>query len=114
MAARSAPTVRAKYGNVRGRIDGITFDSMAEGERYIVLRDRLQKGEILDLECHPSFRLEINGVLICRYVADFAYVTSDGIQVIEDVKGVKTAAYQIKRKLMKAVHGITITEVMVR
>ena len=31
--------------------------------------------------------------------------------VLEDVKGVKTAVYKLKKRLMLAVHGIDITEV---
>jgi hypothetical protein len=113
-AASAGVTVRQKYGNKRVTVDGVTFDSQAEGRRYLVLRELVKAGEITDLEMHPSFRIEVGGVLICRYVADFAYVTRAGVQVIEDVKGVKTAAYRLKRKLMKAVHGIEIQEVTVR
>jgi hypothetical protein len=33
------------------------------------------------------------------------------MDVVEDVKGAKTAVYSMKRDLMLAVYGITITEV---
>ena len=46
----------------------------------------------------------------CVYVADFVY-REDGRQVVEDTKGVRTADYIIKRKLMLWVHGIKIKEV---
>ena len=34
-----------------------------------------------------------------------------GNVITEDVKGVKTAVYQLKKKLMKAIYGIDILEV---
>jgi hypothetical protein len=45
------------------------------------------------------------------YYADFVYTDSSGEKVVEDTKGVRTAAYVIKRKLMLSVHGIRIKEI---
>lgn len=52
----------------------------------------------------------------CKYVADFEYVIPgyrpfQDLRVVEDVKGVRTGIYLIKRKLMLKVHGIRIREV---
>ncbi len=44
-----------------------------------------------------------------RYFADFEYMY-DGKLIVEDVKGVITESYRIKRHLMKSVLGIDITE----
>lgn len=46
----------------------------------------------------------------CYYIADFVYSHPDGSMVVEDVKGMKTPEYVIKRKLMLHVHGIRILE----
>lgn len=46
----------------------------------------------------------------CRYIADFVYYL-DGELRVEDVKGMKTKDYIMKRKLMLHVHGIRIEEV---
>lgn len=46
----------------------------------------------------------------CTYISDFDYIVLDGSRVVEDCKGVKTAAYIIKRKLMLWVHGVRIKE----
>ena len=46
----------------------------------------------------------------CSYIADFVYIDKDGNTVVEDTKGVRTGVYRIKRKLMRYVHGIIITE----
>lgn len=106
----------SKYHAVRGEIDGLKFDSQAEGRRYLMLRDRLRRGEIRDLEPHPpAYRLEVNGVLVSRYTPDFRYVVvATGETVVEDMKSnpTRTRDYVMRRKLMKALHGIEIAEVM--
>lgn len=48
----------------------------------------------------------------CRYVADFVYRDNEtGDVVVEDVKGMRTKEYVIKRKLMLFRHGIKIKEI---
>ena len=105
---------RPKYRNRKTSIDGRTFDSKLEAERYVELK-RLQEGGIISgLQCQVPFALEINGNLICKYVADFVYLDVDKKRVVEDVKCGPTASrndYRIKKKLMKAVHGISVMEV---
>lgn len=91
-------------------IDGRTFDSKLEASRYVELK-RLQEGGIISgLQCQVPFALEINGNLICKYICDFRYVDIDGKMVTEDAKGDRTRVYAIKKKLMKALHGIEILE----
>lgn len=49
----------------------------------------------------------------CRYIADFVYKDNEtGQTVEEDTKGYRTKEYIIKRKLMLAVHGIRIREII--
>ncbi len=106
------PPARAKYGNKKVTIDGKKFDSKAEGARYVELK-RLQEGGVISgLKTQEEFALPVNGALICKYRADFCYVDSDGNRVVEDVKGGPvTPVYTLKKKLMKAIHGIEIKEV---
>ncbi len=106
-----------KYGNVRVKLDGITFDSLKERDRYLVLLMRQKLGEISGLEVHPRFKLLDggNGERVVSYVGDFSYYTNQGfIFVVEDVKAriTRTAVYRLKRKLMKKIYGIDIKEVM--
>ena len=113
--ANNAPIVlpaRAKYGNKKVSIDGKKFDSKAEGARYVELK-RLQEGGVISgLKTQEAFALPVNGVLVCKYLADFVYVDVDGSRVVEDVKGGPvTPVYTLKKKLMKAIHGIEIQEV---
>lgn len=112
IAAVGAEPKRSKYGNRKTAVDGIAFDSAAEARHYGVLKLRERAGQISKLELQPVFPIEINGVLICHYRADFSWVErATGARVIADVKGKKTPVYMLKRKLMLAVWGIKIFEV---
>ena len=97
----------SKYGAIPTMVDGIRFDSKAEAKRYGTLAMLERAGKIGDLRLQPSFRCVVGGDLICTYRTDFAYVEG-GEKVVEDVKGVQTAAFKLKRKLVKALHGVTI------
>ena len=101
-----------KYGNVATVVDGRRFASKKEAARYQALRVLETAGAITALECQPSYRLEAHGWLICRYLADFRYVVAGtGQMVVEDVKGVRTPAFVLKKRLMLACHGIDVVEV---
>ena len=92
-------------------IDGIRFASQAEGRRYVQLKMLEKSGAISRLELQPSFKCEINGKLVCTYRGDFRYFTKDGC-VTEDVKGVRTPIFRLKKKLVEALFpGVTIVEV---
>ena len=70
----------------------------------------LQKARVIsELERQVTYPLAVNDILICKYVADFRYV-ENRVVVVEDSKGVRTPEYRLKRKLMKAIHGIDIRE----
>lgn len=53
--------------------------------------------------------MKVNGERAIKYVADFTYI-ENGELVCEDVKGMKTREYIMKRKLMLFIHGIEIRE----
>lgn len=84
---------RNKYGNIKTDFAGLRFDSKAEMRRYSLLRYRELAGEISALECQPVFQLAGN----VKYRADFRYIEDDRV-IVEDVKGVETAAFRIKWK----------------
>ena len=100
---------RSKYGNIKVTHFGHTFDSKKEGNRYLTLLEKEQKGQITDLVLQPRFDMIVNGVNCGFYKADFGYVDSTGATVIEDVKGVQTAVFKLKRKIVEALYDITIT-----
>lgn len=115
---------RSKYGAVR--VGG--YDSMKERRRAVVLRLMERQGLIKDLREQVPFELipaqygncgkDFKGKSVmvclekaCKYIADFVYVeVATGRTVVEDVKGVRTDVYKIKKKLMLWVHGIIIKE----
>ena len=99
-----------KYRAIRTEVDGIMFASKKEAMRYKELKFLLQEQRISDLVLQPKFPIEVCGKKICTYIADFIY-NEDGKQVVEDVKGVKTSVYRIKKKLTEAIYNITIKEV---
>lgn len=111
--------MKNKFRAKRTVLDGITFDSKREATRYAELKRLQQAGEITALVLQPSFELipkqrrsDGKAEIRCVYKADFAYTeTKAGERVIEDVKGVKTRDYVIKRKLMLQVYGISVREV---
>lgn len=102
----------SKMHNVRTSVDGHTFDSLSEAQRYGELKIEELAGSISDLDAHQRFSLDVNGVHICDYEADFTY-RRNGRFVVEDVKSTATVTrlYRVKKKLMLAVLGITIQEV---
>lgn len=106
---------RNKYGAIKTEVDGVTFDSKKEARRYTELKAFEAAGAISDLVLQPRFLFEHNGVRISSYKPDFQYVDTDtGETIIEDVKGGKatrTQAYVMRRKMMKAFHGIDVREV---
>lgn len=99
-----------KYRAVPTTINGKTFASKKEAHRYKELLLLQRGGEIAGLRCQVTFDLNVSDVHICRYVADFVYFDK-GVKTVEDVKGFLTKEYKIKKKLMKAIHGIEIKEV---
>jgi hypothetical protein len=102
----------SKFGNIPQRVDGIFFHSKKEARHYKVLKAMQQAGIIRDLETQPRFKLDINGVHIANYFADFKYWDNElDCEVVVDVKGVRTEVYKLKKRLMKAIHGIEVEEV---
>lgn len=101
--------MRNKYRAIKTVVDGIKFDSKAEARRYSVLKILEKAGEISSLELQPKYDLVINGTKVGFYKADFRYVR-DGELIVEDVKGMKTPIYNLKKKMIKAIYGIDILE----
>ncbi len=99
--------MRNKYGNIFTKIDGYTFDSKAEGNRYLELKLLVRAKEITNLIVHPRYMLQeafkdITGShnRAIYYEADFEYSDLRKKEiVVEDVKGLQTAIYKLKKKL---------------
>lgn len=98
-----------KFGNTPVVVDGLKFHSKAEAARYQELVLLQKAGHIKDLERQVTCPLEVNGVLVANYIADFEYYEKSPIGrwelVVEDLKGYETDVFKLKAKLFKAVYG---------
>ena len=116
-----------KFGAIKTVVDGITFDSRGESERYKDLKLMERAGHIRNLKLQVSYDLAPAAIvagkkkLPLRYIADFTYFDAmKQLEVVEDFKGgstgkpVVTDVYKIKRHLMKVVHAIDIFETYAR
>ena len=109
----------SKYNAQKTTVDGITYDSRKEAQRAQELRLMLRAGVISNLreqvpyELIPAQKNEYGKVIerAVVYKADFVYDDEKGKTVVEDVKGVRTKEFIIKRKLMLYEYGIRIREV---
>lgn len=109
---------RSKFGNVRTEVitqgERILYDSKREAEIGNDLRIRELGHEISELKHQVPFSFELNGILICRYFADFTYI-ENGKLVVCDIKSKITAKipmYVLKKKMMRAFHNIEILEII--
>ena len=103
----------SKYGNVKVKLDGYTFDSKRESEYWMVYK---VDPTVSDVVVHPRFEITpkyTNAEGVKRraqhYVADFLVTYHDGKEEIVDVKGVETPVFKIKRVLFELKYGKTIT-----
>lgn len=110
----------SKYGNRKISFNGMVFDSRKEFNRYGELMLLQRAGRIKDLQRQVPYVIippqkDGRGRVIFRetkYIADFVYFDRDRNRwVVEDVKGVKTEVYRIKKKLMFLQHGLLVEEV---
>lgn len=121
----------SKYRSRKITKNGNTFDSLKEYRRFCELVLLERAGRIQNLERQVKFVLipaqyerferysEKTGKRLkdgirkleqeVSYIADFVY-QEDGKQIVEDVKGFRTADYILKRKMMLYFHGIKIKE----
>lgn len=120
-----------KYLNKKTEIDGRVFDSRKEAKYYLYLKQRVADGAISDLRMQVPYELvpavweeqvvhlKTKDKVVKRqvqkpimYVADFVYINNEtGMTVVTDVKGFRTKEYYLKKKMMRALLGISITEV---
>ena len=99
-----------KYHAVKTTVDGVQFSSRAEASRYSTLKAAVALGTITDLALQPRFVLQPgfgpagNKIRAIEYVADFQY-REGGRTIVEDVKGMKTETYNMKKKMFIFKYG---------
>ncbi len=94
-----------KYRNTITQTTRGKFASKKEANQEQELFYRLKAKEIEHYDCQIPFRIEVNGQLICKYIADFVVSHNDGSFEIIETKGYFTALARLKMKLMQAIYG---------
>lgn len=107
----------SKYHAQKTTVDGITFDSRKEADRYLVLKGMEEDGAISGLrrqvryELIPAFDVDGRHYRPVFYVSDFTYIDGEtGKEIVEDVKGMRTDTYRLKSKLFARRYGKAIKE----
>lgn len=98
---------KSKYGAIKTKIDGHTFDSKKEADYYCDLKFRLIAREIEGFCLQPIFILAPG----LKYKADFIVFNNDGSFDIVDVKGFKTKEYIAKKKVFEDKYNLKIIEI---
>ena len=95
----------SKYNATKTVIDGITFDSKKEAQRYAELKLLERAGIITELQLQPTYILQEAFDAGCvkiraiKYRGDFRYI-EDGKVVVEDTKGYANPLYLLKKKML--------------
>jgi hypothetical protein len=95
-----------KFNAVRCERDGYKFASKKERTRYDELKAWQKSGIVTFFLMQVPFHLTA-GV---KYVCDFQVFWANGDITFEDVKGMKTDIYKLKKKQVEAIYGVEITE----
>ena len=99
--------IRHKFNAKRCEYSGIKFASKKELKRYQELELLQKHGEVIFFLRQVPFHLS-GGV---KYVCDYLVFWASGDVTIEDVKGMRTPMYKLKKKQVQALYPITITEI---
>lgn len=114
----SIDTKQNKYKNKKVEYDGIKFDSIKEKKRYMQLLYLEKAGLIKDIklqyefELQPAFTLNKKKIRKITYIADFYYYDNNlNDYVVEDVKGIRTDVYKLKKKMFEYKYQKEIIEI---
>lgn len=89
--------IKKKYNNKLTKcIARHIHDSKFEAEYCDSLWFKVYRKDILSFEIQKKFKL-----LVCDHYVDFYVERLDGVFEVHEVKGCKTAVWQLKRKLFK-------------
>lgn len=110
-----------KYNSQKTIVNGHTFASKLEAERYQQLMLLERAGEISGLQLQVEFQI-FKGYISpdtgektrsVTYVADFVYIDNrDNRMIVEDTKGMETPDFRLKWKLVQSQYpGFTFRKV---
>ena len=109
----------SKYNAKKVEIDGIKFDSKAEVEYYLHLKQQVAEHQILGFERQKRMLLQegfsVEGVKgkirPIFYVVDFIITENDGTLTYVDVKGMETDVFKLKKKLFMKRYNTALMKV---
>jgi len=99
--------LKHKFRAIPTKVDDIKFASKKEAKRYQDLKLLQQAGKVLFFLRQTPFHLPGN----VKYVCDFVVFWENGEVTIEDVKGMKTPIYVLKKKQVETLYPVKITEI---
>lgn len=99
--------LRHKFKAKPCEYENIKFASKKEAKRYLELQALQRLGEVVFFLRQTPFHLTAG----IKYVCDYLVFWKNGEVTIEDVKGMKTAMYILKKKQVEQLYPITITEI---
>lgn len=116
---RIGNVLASKYHNRKTK----GFDSAKEWRRNQELETLQRAGEISELNRQVPFVLMPSYTIVdettrqgfrtvreIRYIADFTYRLKNGKRIIEDVKGMQTQIFKLKRKLLERKIALGVIE----
>ncbi len=94
---------RSKWGRAKKTVvDGVKYDSRFEASEAKDLTLQLKAGKITGFEAHVRIPLEVNGFHISDYYIDFVVHHLDGTTEYRECKGLSTAVWVLKFKILQA------------
>jgi hypothetical protein len=95
---------RNKYNATKTTYRGFTYDSTKEARYSLYLDSEQYAGRVKDYKRQFKMSLDLNGVHIANYYADFLIEHDNGVKEIVDVKGMITDLFRLKWKLAQALY----------
>lgn len=105
---------KGKYKNKKVEKYGVKWDSKMELDYYEHLLKLQEQGIVTDIELQPrfllqpSFKYQGKTIRKMEYVSDFKVTYADGYIEVVDTKGVKTADFKLKHKMVKYLNQDTV------
>ena len=95
---------------------GHNHPSKGEAAHCVVLHliMKSEGSDILSIDYETPYRLEVNGVLVCKHVPDWTLKMYGGRKKIVEFKGMPTPAWKLKMALFKAIYPDIEYEVVYR
>lgn len=92
-----------KWGRAKKTtVDGLKYDSKFEAAYARDLGLMLRAGKIDGFESHERISLDVNGFHVSDYYIDFVVHHLDGTTEYVETKGMKTAVWVLKWKILEA------------